>query len=914
MNKSSHRILFLLLALMVFVQCQKDESHSVLSWPPIKTEHMPGTYWWWMGGAVDKENLTYNLETLRESGIGNVHIIPIYGVEGEEENYIEFLSKEWMELLKHTIVEASRMKMNVDMSSTTGWPFGGSHVTESNAAKKLEYKKYSLSYGEQLNEVFNPGKTVAIMAYSEEHQTLNLTSKLKTNGEFNWIVPKGEWDVYVLCQYGTEQQVKRAAPGNIGLVLDPFSDSGLEKYLTRYDKAFMNIEEYNLRAQYHDSYEYYNANWTEEYLKAFKGLNHYDLLDYLPQLLDNDSLNVRVISDYRRTLAELHLSYIENWTDWAHSHGWLTRNEAHGAPGNLLDLYAASDIPETETFGARKLKIPGINYDKDDVSESVPPNPLILKFASSAANVTGKRLIASETCTWLREHFKTSLTQIKPQIDELFLSGINHIFYHGNAYSPKEAEWPGWIFYASTHFEKENSIWKDIYNLNSYITRCQSLLQESQPDNDILLYWPIEDIYHSYSNKLLKQLSVHDIDWFTDSEFGKLAQMLSDDGYSFDYISDQQLKELIVEDGNIFSNNSKYKVVVVPSTNYMSLETLSRIQDLSDEGATIIFQNSLPKSFPGYSNFEKRNSSFEKTGESLRKKNKVIEDKKIIISDEVQKILRNLEIRKEEFNSLYLSFIRKKHSDGYIYFLSNFSNKKIEAWIPLVVEAAAVGILDPRYDDKVGIAKTRKTSEGIEVFLQIEPGESIFLKTSSQSLMNQQKWNYSEQSGTTIELRGEWKIEFIDGGPSLPTSYSTSELKSWTLQVDSTAQRFAGTAKYTLSFDLQQKNYDDYILDLGKVGESARIVVNNNFVGTLWSVPFRISIGKYLKFGKNILEIEVTNLSANRIRYLDRRGIEWKKFFFVNVHYKNFDATKWPIMDSGLLGPVTLTPVSVMDF
>ncbi len=718
----------------------------------------------------------------------------------------------------------------------------------------------------------------------------------------------------MLFKYGTEQKVKRAAPGNIGLVLDPFSESGLEEYFTRYDKAFLNDEEYNLRAQYHDSYEYYNANWTEEYLKAFKVLNHYDLLDYLPQLLDKDNINVRVLSDYRRTLAELHLSYIENWTDWAHSYGWLTRNEAHGAPGNLLDLYAASDIPETETFGARKLKIPGIKYDKENISESVPPNPLILKFASSAANVTGKRIIASETCTWLREHFKTSLAQIKPQIDELFLSGINHVFYHGNAYSPIEAKWPGWIFYASTHFEKENSIWKDISNLNSYITRCQSFLQESQPDNDILLYWPIEDVYHNYTNKLLKQLSVHDIDWFTDSEFGKLAQMLLDDGYSFDYISDQQLKELIVEDGNIYSNNSKYKVVVVPNTNYLSIETLSRIQDLSDEGATIIFQNSLPKSFPGFSNLQERDSSFEKIKESLRRKSKVIEDKKIIISDEVQKILRNLEIRKEEFNSLNLSFIRKKHSDGYIYFLSNFSNKKIKTWIPLAAKAAIVGILDPRYEDKVGIAKTRKTSEGIEVFLQIKPGESIFLKTSGQPMMKQKKWYYTEQSGTSVELRGEWKIDFIDGGPSLPTSYLTSELKSWTYHVDSNSQSFAGTAKYTLIFDLQKKNYDDFILDLGKVCESARIVVNNNFVGTLWSVPFRISIGEYLKFGKNVLEIEVTNLSANRIRYLDRKGIEWKKFFFVNVHYKNFDASKWPIMDSGLLGPVTLTPVNCMSF
>jgi len=35
--------------------------------------------------------------------------------------------------------------------------------------------------------------------------------------------------------------------------------------------------------------------------------------------------------------------------------------------------------------------------------------------------------------------------------------------------------------------------------------------------------------------------------------------------------------------------------------------------------------------------------------------------------------------------------------------------------------------------------------------------------------------------------------------------------------------------------------------------------------------------------------------------------VNWQKYFFVNVFYKKFDASTWPLMDSGLLGPVTLT-------
>ncbi len=67
----------------------------------------------------------------------------------------------------------------------------------------------------------------------------------------------------------------------------------------------------------------------------------------------------------------------------------------------------------------------------------------------------------------------------------------------------------------------------------------------------------------------------------------------------------------------------------------------------------------------------------------------------------------------------------------------------------------------------------------------------------------------------------------------------------------------------------------------------------------------------------NTLELEVSNLMANRIAYLDRNKIEWKKFYNINMaarlkeNNKNgiFDASAWKPMESGLVGPVTITPL-----
>src|SRR5207302_4660526 len=158
--------------------------------------------------------------------------------------------------------------------------------------------------------------------------------------------------------------------------------------------------------------------------------------------------------------------------------------------------------------------------------------------ASSAAHVMGKPLVSSESCTWMDEHFNETLAHAKTVIDRLFLGGVNHIFYHGTAYSPQDAKWPGWLFYASTHFEPNNPMWRDFPVLNRYVTRCQSILQSGKPDNDILLYWPLHDLW-------MKQPKLFGLPiegkWLQSESVGKTAQWLLDHGYSFDYVSDRQL-------------------------------------------------------------------------------------------------------------------------------------------------------------------------------------------------------------------------------------------------------------------------------------------------------------------------------------------------------------------------------------
>jgi len=173
-------------------------------------------------------------------------------------------------------------------------------------------------------------------------------------------------------------------------------------------------------------------------------------------------------------------------------------------------------------------------------------------------------------------------------------------------------------------------------------------------------------------------------------------------------------------------------------------------------------------------------------------------------------------------------------------------------------------------------------------------------------------WPYTHPVGEPVVLDGDWKVTATKGGPELPPAFTQHGFGSWTAQ-GGEWERFGGTARYEIEFILPAgAKADDWLLDLGDVRETARVFVNGQETDLVWSLPMRTKIGSFLKPGKNTLALEITNLAANRIRDLDRRKVEWKKFHeinFVNIFYRPFNAADWALQPSGLLGPVRLVPL-----
>ena len=863
-------------------------------WPEVQQEAKAGARWWWLGSAVDKENLRWNMQEYANHGIGALEITPIYGVQGNEANNIPYLSDRWMEMLREVQKNGQELGIEVDMATGTGWPFGGPWVPLEESASKAVFvdttfignsiQCLNLQAPEKdapycrLNKVmaYWRGEPYDVTAYMHDGKLTwspaeQLKAQIKTAAN-NTLkkalklqlkeMETAQWRVIaVYCRFGM-MKVKRAAPGGMGLVIDHFDKKAVSNYLQHIEDAFERTKTPYPHTFFNDSYEVEAATWTPTLFEEFEKRRGYKLENYLRQLLSGDT---KILSDYRETLGDLLLeNFTQQWTAWAHKHGAITRNQAHGSPANLIDCYAAVDIPEIEGFGLSEFGIKGLRQDPGKTRKN-DSDFSMLKYAPSAAHICGKPYTSSETFTWLTEHFRTSLSQLKPDIDLMFCAGVNHMFFHGTCYSPKNDPWPGWKFYASIDMSPTNSIWRDAPYFMQYVERCQSFLQMGQPDNDFLVFLPVRDMWQKNPQKLLMQFSIHAMGKLA-PEFIQSILEIDRAGFDCDYISERLLMGVEYKDGMLqTAAGTRYKGLVIPGSGNMPESVKAHIDSLKAQGAYIIYGTRAA-------------------------------DLMAAAKPEAMK------------TECGLKAIRRKNPTGYHYFIANLSPDDIEDKLPL-----AVSFKDAAWFNPLNGEIMPANISGDSIAIRLRSGESMILQTYDEPLADNQNLTAQSQKSiikNQIVLDGPWKLSFTEEAPKVNQTFTLTKPQVWNTLDNDSAKVTMGTGVYTTHMKLSKKDLAGrWQIDLGDVRESARVYINGHFIGCAWCVPFVLDCKNALKAGDNEIRIEVTNLPANRIADYDRRGIKWRKMEEINVvdiNYKRTTYDAWESVPSGLNSEVRL--------
>ncbi len=438
--------------------------------------------------------------------------------------------------------------------------------------------------------------------------------------------------------------------------------------------------------------------------------------------------------------------------------------------------------------------------------------------------------------------------QAKWVMDFQFVRGINH--FQAMEYLSSNAEFrqyfhpPNWA---------GSPQWPYFGQLAEYGNRLSYLLSMGRPTAQVALYYPTTS------------------GWMGDFEAERsaleIARRLLEQQRDFDFVDEEGLTGLTEVRGYALENRSeqRYRAVIVPEVSVLSRAALNQLRAFANGGGRVVFAGKRPEIAP--------DRSFLQAGEARIEFATATMDQ-LPASDVVIKPAHP-----------EIKYLHRRLAEAELYFLFNEGAAEVdvqvamqgeggvEEWDPLTGAARAVNRSAVHFDGygtKVLVVSKRVGRGEVNV-----PGV---------------------KPRVVQEIAGDWEIEI--GGRQV-----RGALKSW---ADYGQPGFWGAARYRIDFDVERVAPNE-VLELGEVAYSARVKLNGQDLGQRAWRPFRWDVGKALRRGRNVLEVEVVNTRANdlagdagRIREVEQKG--WLKNSYINM-YGKFDRE---MVRSGLFGPVRL--------
>ena len=853
--------------------------------------------WWWFGPAVEKSELARELRTMKAGGIGGAEIQPVYALELDDPakglRNLPYLSKDFLDMVSFAAQTAHDLGMRLNLTLGSGWPYGGSYVPVTDAAGRLRIVVSAVpadATSLPMPSVGNGEKLLATLLttgtpsqYDAEH-----TQQLDTTGAYRLTLPTGLSGPHVVLFFlssRTGQQVKRAAVGAEGFVLDHFSMEAIQNHLKTVADPLIQACGKNVPySVFSDSLEVYESDWTPGFLDEFRARRGYDLTPHLPELVAGTTPEAADLRyDWGRTLAELiDEHYLTPLNTWAREHHTQFRSQSYGSPAVTLSSNALVDLPEGE----------GSQWH----------GPFsFTRWATSASHVYGRPITSSETWTWLHSpSFRATPLDMKAEADTFFLQGINQLVGHGWPYSPPSAGDPGWAFYAAAVFNDHNPWWMVMPDVTAYLSRVSYMLRQGKPANDIAILLPEEDAQARF-----RPGHVSVTDEMASLLGPDLVPAILDAGYNFDFI----------DTAAIDREGIRYPVLILPNVERLPIATYRHIEDFARRGGLVIAVKGIPSRAPGFNEAPRDSATVEQISRELfvtGAKNAAVVASPAELGAAVGMVLKpDVAISPA---TPTIGFIHRKLPDADIYFVANTDNR------PHAFDATFRSSLDSAewWDPFTG--RITRAGTGSTIHFNLAPYESRVLVDVHGRLQAPEPMKVATFS--PIDLSHDWKVTFDKTG----TTETMKTLHSWA--DDEAEEYYSGTTTYERTVEIPDSvaRAGSVLLDFGEgtpverttlhqagmrtwydppLREAARVFVNGKLAGSVWHPPFNLDVAPLLRAGTNEVKIVVANTAINELA-----GRAAPDYRLLNLRYgEKFapqDMNHLEPLPSGILGPLRL--------
>lgn len=714
-------------------------------------------------------------------------------------------------------------------------------------------------------------------------QVLDISACLKGD-RLEWDAPAGDWTVMRMGMCPTGVTNSPADPEATGLETDKMSRKHIEAHfealMGEICRRIPEADRKSWKVVVQDSYETGGQNFTDDFLESFRQRYGYDPLPFLPAykgyVIDSRDRTDRFLWDMRRLVADrIAYDYVGGLRDISHKYGlhtWLENYGHWGFPGEFLQYGGQSDEIGGEFWSFGEL---------GDIEN---------RAASSCGHIYGKNKISAESFTSGGRPFECYPATMKQRGDRFFTEGINNTLLHVCISQPSDERVPGVNAFFSSEFNRLNTWYSQLDLFTSYLKRVNYMLQQG--------------------------VNVADVAYFIGEDAPKMtgnAEPALPRGYQFDYINAEVIeRDLFVKDGLLtLPHGTQYRMLVLPKLKTMRPELLEKIKQLLYDGAIVL--GPAPERSPSGQNYGEADRQVKVLANELwsgldgeQKKAARIGKGLLLQGMDMTEAMAYIhcvpDCKLPEAAQILYGHRTTDHAE--IYFISNQENQEITVSPEFRVQRMQPELWNAVDGRTRSLPAYRQTETGTVVPLKLYPYESAFIvfrKSGGKAAGETLERNFPHPQ-TCLRLEHPWKLIFADTvrGPKESQTYAVLEDLSQSEQ--EAVRYYSGTIVYETNFSLAGKPEGCLYLNLNSVGVMAKVKVNGQYAGGVWTPPYRVEVTDLVKTGNNRIEIEVVTTWQNRL-IGDSRLPKSERTTWAPVN-------NWTIRDSlqpsGLIGPVSL--------